>query len=176
MIYLAIIYCYKKRCISARSLFGLFFFFLQGFTGQSYGNSSVLEQEIRQYCTGIADLIREHHYLLHKKVLEDLQREIEQRVKVLENHKNEYVEWFKKYEDFIASYDKNILDIYKKMNSDSAAAQLENINPEISSHILMQLSPRRASSIMSKMNPKSAAMITDIIARILKFQKPKRSE
>ncbi|WP_333947748.1 MotE family protein [Candidatus Liberibacter brunswickensis] len=153
----------------------LLFFFVHGITQHSYGDSSIVDKDIRQYCTNIIDLIRERDYLFKKKVLEDLKKDIEKNIVLLENRKNEYDMWFKKYESFISSYNKNILDIYKKMDSESAALQLEQIDPDISSHILMRLSPRQSSSIMSKMNAKSATIITNIVANMLKFKKSKRS-
>ncbi|ACT56848.1 MotE family protein [Candidatus Liberibacter asiaticus] len=174
MILLPIIYYYKKRDMLSQLLF-LLFFFLQGFANQSYGDPTLVDREIQQYCTNVIDSVRERDYLSQKKVLEDLQKDIEQRVILLENHKKEYNLWFQKYDSFIMSYNKNILDIYKKMDSDSAALQLEQIDPDISSHILMRLSPRQSSLIMSKMNPKSATMITNVVANMLKFKKLKRS-
>lgn len=170
MISLLIVYCYKKRNIFSKYLF-LLFVFLQGFIHQSRGDSPLVDKEIQKYCTNVTDLVRERDYLLQKKVLEDLQKDIEKRIIVLENYKNEYDLWFKKYEQFISSYNKNILDIYKTMDADSAALQLEKIDSSISSHILMRLSPRQSSLIMSKMNPQSATVITNIVANMFKFKK-----
>ncbi|AHA27644.1 hypothetical protein lam_273 [Candidatus Liberibacter americanus str. Sao Paulo] len=144
---------------------------MQGFICKIYGSVDLQDKEIQRYCTNISDLVRKRNYLSQKKVLEELKNSIETRVSVLESTKNGYYMWFRKYDDFISSYNKNILDIYKKMDPDSAAIQLEKIDPEISSHILMRLSTRQSSSIMSKMDPKSAAIITSIVANMLKFKK-----
>ncbi|QTP63809.1 MotE family protein [Candidatus Liberibacter africanus] len=174
MIILPIIYYFKKQDMLSQFLF-LLFFFIPGFTNHSHGSSFPEDKEIQKYCTNVINLVQERDYLFQKQVLEDLQKDIEKRIIILENRKNEYDLWFKKYESFTASYNKNILDIYKKMDSESAALQLEQLDPDISSHILMRLSPRHSSSIMSKMNPKSATMITNIVANMLKLKKSQRS-
>ncbi|MBY7649197.1 MAG: hypothetical protein C4617_01570 [Candidatus Liberibacter europaeus] len=174
MIPLSIICFYKGKEITSVYCC-LLFFFLQGLICQSYGDLLINpDQEMQKYCTNIADLVRERNYLSNKKALEDLQKKVEDLLVLLENRKNEYDTWFKKYDNFISSYNKNILDIYKKMDSDSAAIQLEKIDPAISSHILMRLIPRQSSLIMSKMDPRYAAIITDTVANMLKFKKSKR--
>ncbi|WP_259345070.1 MotE family protein [Candidatus Liberibacter sp.] len=154
----------------------LIIFFLSGFVFQSHGEVFLPpDKEIQKYCTGAIDLVREQHYFFQKKALDDLQKDIEERIAILEKRKNEYSSWFEKYENFITSYGKNIINSYKTMPSDSAAGQLAKLSPEISAHILMQL-PDQASSIMSEMDPESAALITNIVASFLKFQQSKRSK
>lgn len=131
-----------------------------------------LEEEIRAFCGNIADAARDQRYLLQKKELEELQAEVDERIGLLEERSETYREWLKKREDFMQVADSQLVEIYKNMAPDSAAAQLEIVKPGIAAAIVMKLSPRLASSILNEMDTKKAAALTTIIAAAAAPEQP----
>ena len=131
-----------------------------------------LEEEIRAFCGNIADAARDQRYLLQKKELEELQADVDERIGLLEERSAKYREWLKKREDFMQVADTQLVEIYKNMAPDSAAAQLEIVKPGIAAAIVMKLSPRLASSILNEMDTKKAAALTTIIAAAAAPEQP----
>ncbi len=120
--------------------------------------------EIREFCTNIADAARDQRYLLQKQELEDLQKDVDERIKTLEARRAEYEDWLKRRNDFLKSAEAGLVEIYKKMKPDAAAAQLAELDPEIASAIVMKLAPRQSSTILGEMPADKAATLTSIIA------------
>src|SRR5690606_4641259 len=52
--------------------------------------------EIREFCTNIADAARDQRYLLQKQELENLQKDVDERIKTLEARRAEYEDWLKR--------------------------------------------------------------------------------
>jgi len=123
-----------------------------------------MEEEIRTFCGNIADAARDQRYLLQKKELEELQAGVDERIRLLEERSVKYRDWLKKREDFIRVADTQLVEIYKNMAPDSAAKQLEIVEPGIAAAIVMKLSPRLASQILNEMDTTKAAALTGIIA------------
>lgn len=120
--------------------------------------------EIREFCTNIADAARDQRYLLQKKELEDLQKGVDERIKTLEARRAEYEDWLKRRNDFLKSAELGLVEIYRKMKPDAAASQLAELDPQIASAIVMKLPPRQSSTILGEMPADKAAMLTRIIA------------
>ena len=120
--------------------------------------------EIREFCTNIADAARDQRYLLQKQELENLQKDVDERIKTLEARRAEYEDWLKRRNDFLNSAEAGLVEIYKKMKPDAAAAQLAALDPEIASAIVMKLAPRQSSTILGEMPADKAAVLTRIIA------------
>ncbi len=119
--------------------------------------------EIREFCTNIADAARDQRYLLQKQELENLQKDVDERIKTLEARRAEYEDWLKRRNDFLKSAEGGLVEIYKKMKPDAAAAQLAELDPEIASAIVMKLAPRQSSTILGEMPADKAAALTRIL-------------
>ena len=119
--------------------------------------------EIREFCTNIADAARDQRYLLQKQELETLQKDIDERIKVLEARRAEYEDWLKRRNDFLKSVESDLVEVYRKMKPDAAAAQLAELKPEIASAIVMKLPPRQSSAILGEMPADKAAALTRIL-------------
>ena len=126
--------------------------------------SKATADEIREFCTNIADAARDQRYLLQKKELEDLQKQIDGRIATLETRRNEYEDWLKRRNDFLKVAEDSLGDLYTIMAADAAAEQLALIRPEIASAIVMRLAPRVSGAILAEMEAEKAAMLTAIIA------------
>ncbi|MCP8896808.1 MotE family protein [Shinella daejeonensis] len=120
--------------------------------------------EIRAFCTNIADAARDQRYLLQKEELEALQKDVDARIRTLEARRAEYEDWLNRRNRFLETAQAGLVDIYSKMKPDAAAAQLAALNPEIASAIVMKLPARQSSVIMSEMPADKAARVTRIIA------------
>ena len=120
--------------------------------------------EIREFCTNIADAARDQRYLIQKQELETLQKDVDERIKVLEARRAEYEDWLKRRNDFLKSVESDLVEVYRKMKPDAAAAQLAELKPEIASAIVMKLPPRQSSTILGEMPADKAAALTRIIA------------
>lgn len=121
-------------------------------------------EEIRAFCANIADAARDQRFALQKIELEKLQAQVDDRITILETRKAEYEEWMKKRDAFSKQAEAGLVEIYKKMAADAAAQQLELMDPNLSSAIIMKLSPRQSSLILTEMEAKQAAMVASIIS------------
>ncbi|MGG6896293.1 MULTISPECIES: MotE family protein [Rhizobium] len=122
------------------------------------------QDEIRQFCTNIADPARDQRYLLQKQDLEKLRGDIDQRIATMDKRKAEYEDWLKRRDDFLKTADLGLVDIYKNMKPDAAAASLNEVRTVVAAAIIMKLSPRQSSLILAEMDAKKAGVIANIIA------------
>jgi flagellar motility protein MotE (MotC chaperone) len=124
-----------------------------------------------QYCTNIADAAADARFAWQKQTLAALEKEIEERIKVLEQKRAEYEEWLRRRNDLLAKADESVVAIYSRMRPDAAALQLANMNDDIAAAILAKLNPRSASAVLNEMEPARAAQLTNILT-----DKPKQAQ
>lgn len=122
------------------------------------------QDEIRQYCTNIADSARDQRYLLQKQELEKLQADVDARIAVMDKRKAEYEDWLKRRDDFLAKAEAGLVDVYKNMKPDAAAASLNEVKVTTAAAIIMKLSSRQSGLILSEMDPQKAAVVTNIMS------------
>ena len=121
-------------------------------------------EEIKAFCANIADSARDQRYLLQKEELVKLQAQVDDRMSQLEKKKSEYESWLKQRNEFLKKAEAGLVDIYKGMKPDAAAGQLNLVDPNLASAIIMKLSPRQSSLILAEMEPQKAAALTEIIS------------
>lgn len=121
------------------------------------------EQKQSLYCANIADAAADARYAWQKETLTALEKEIEERIQVLEQKKKEYEEWLQKRNAFLAKADETVVAIYSRMRPDAAALQLANMQDEAAAAILAKLNPRSASAVLNEMEPARAAQLTGIL-------------
>ncbi|MBP2548068.1 flagellar motility protein MotE (MotC chaperone) [Neorhizobium galegae] len=121
-------------------------------------------QDIEKFCTNIADSARDQRYLLQKQELDKLKSGVDERIVVLETRKAEYEDWLKRRNDFLASAQAGLVDIYKTMKADAAAPRLEAMEPGVAAAIIMKLPARQSGLILSEMDPKKAGLISSILS------------
>lgn len=129
--------------------------------------------EIKAFCANIADAARDQRYLLQKEELTRLQADVDERIALLEKRKIEYEDWLKKRNDFLKRADEGLISIYKTMKPDAAAEQLQLVDPNIASAIIMKLAPRQSALILAEMEEDKAATLTSIISAAVN-RKPSR--
>ncbi len=127
-------------------------------------SSTSTQDEIRQFCTNIADAAKDQRYLLQKQELETLRSDVDARIAVLESRKAEYEDWLTRRNDFLVRAEAGLVEIFKTMKADAAAPQLEEMNLEVAAAIIMKLPARQSGLVLSEMDPQKAGMIATIIA------------
>ena len=118
-----------------------------------------------------ADAAADARFAWQKETLASLEKEIEGRIKVLEQKRVEYEEWLRKRNAFLAKADESIVEIYSRMRPDAAALQLATMNDEKAAAIIAKLNPRSASAVLNEMEPARAAQLTGVLT-----DKPKQAQ
>jgi flagellar motility protein MotE (MotC chaperone) len=128
--------------------------------------------DIRRFCSNIADAARDRRYALQRSELETLRAEIDGRIATLEEKRAEYEEWLRRRNDFLARAEGNLVDIYSRMRPDAAAERLAALEAGLAAGILMKLQARQAGIILNEMDSKSAAVLTSIMASAARSKDP----
>ena len=131
-----------------------------------------VDDDIRRFCSNIADAARDRRYALQQVELETLQKDIDKRIAALEEKRAEYEDWLARRNDFLAKAEGNLVDIYSRMRPDAAAERLAAVNVELAAGILMKLQARQAGIILNEMDSKAAAALTGIMASAARRQDP----
>jgi len=136
------------------------------------GAATEIDEDIRRFCSNIADAARDRRYAMQRSELETLQTDIDERIAALEEKRAEYEEWLQRRNDFLEKAENNLVDIYSRMRPDAAAERLAEVNVELAAGILMKLQSRQAGIILNEMNSKAAATLTSIMASAARKQDP----
>lgn len=131
-----------------------------------------VDDDIRRFCSNIADAARDRRYALQKAELETLQKDIDLRITALEEKRAEYEEWLGRRNDFLAKAEENLVEIYSRMRPDAAAERLAAVHVDVAAGILMKLQARAAGVILNEMDSKAAAVLTGIMASATRKQDP----
>lgn len=123
------------------------------------------QDEIKQYCSNIADAARDQRYLLQKQDLEKLQADVDTRMAELDKRRAEYEDWLKRRNDFMKQAEAGLIDVFKTMKADAAAPQLAEMNPLLAAAIVMRLPARQSGLILAEMEPQKAAMVASIMSQ-----------
>jgi flagellar motility protein MotE (MotC chaperone) len=122
------------------------------------------ESEVERFCSNIADAARDRRYALQAAELKQLQTEVDNRIKALEDKRSEYETWLKRREVFLARAEEGVVSIYSGMKPDAAAERLAIVDVNLAAAILMKLDSRKAGVILNEMDQKAAAKLTGVMA------------
>ncbi|WP_112664615.1 MotE family protein [Microvirga flavescens] len=125
--------------------------------------AAVSDPKANQYCANIADAAADARYEWQKETLTKLEKDIEGRIKILEEKRAEYEEWLRRRNEFLAKADEAVVAIYSRMRPEAAALQLANMKDETAAAILAKLGPRSASAVLNEMEPARAAQLSNVI-------------
>ena len=131
-----------------------------------------IDDDIRRFCSNIADAARDRRHALQQAELQALQKDIDKRIAALEEKRAEYEDWLTRRNEFLARAEGNLVDIYSRMRPDAAAERLAEVNAELAAGILMKLQARQAGIILNEMDSKAAATLTSIMASAARRQDP----
>ena len=111
------------------------------------------------YCANIADAAADARFAWQKEQLAALERQVEERIRALEEKRAEYETWLKRRNEFLAKADESVVAVYAKMKPDAAALQFANMPEENAAALLTKLNARAASAILSEMEATRAASL-----------------
>ena len=86
--------------------------------------------EIREFCTNIADAARDQRYLLQKQELENLQKDVDERIKTLEARRAEYEDWLKRRNDFLKTAEGGLVVTAADITALKAQEEARRVNEE----------------------------------------------
>ena len=130
---------------------------------------------LEQYCSSVQNAASDARLEQQRIRLEQTQGEIEKRIKILDARIAESKEWMKKRTDFLMQASDGLVEVYAKMNSEAAAAQLLAINERLAAAILSKLPPKTTSMILAEMEAKRAARLSSMLASLAELGKQQKS-
>jgi flagellar motility protein MotE (MotC chaperone) len=135
--------------------------------------SSAPPTAVQQYCANIANPAAEARFAWQKQALADIERQLGERIALLDAKMAELQKWVTRRDEFIDKARQNLVQIYTRMRPDAAASQLTAMDEETASAVLLKLEPRTASLILNEMEPTQAARLTTIIGGAARSGSPK---
>lgn len=116
------------------------------------------------YCANIADTAADARFAWQKRTLEEMEKDLERRIIILEKRTAEFRDWLARRDAFVQKAQESLVRIYARMRPDAAASQLAAMDEETAAAVLTKLEPRNASAILNEMPPGPAARLTMTIA------------
>jgi flagellar motility protein MotE (MotC chaperone) len=128
---------------------------------------------VQHYCANIANPAAEARFAWQKQALADIERQLGERIALLDAKTAELQKWVARRDEFIDKARQNLVQIYTRMRPDAAASQLTAMDEETASAVLLKLEPRTASLILNEMEPTQAARLTSIIGGAARSAPPR---
>jgi flagellar motility protein MotE (MotC chaperone) len=110
------------------------------------------------------DQAADARFAWQKKLIADMERELEKRMALLEEKVVEYQRWVARRDEFAAKANEGLVRIYSRMRAEAAAGQLSVLDEETAAAVINKLDPKVASQILNEMESASAARLVGIIA------------
>lgn len=132
------------------------------------------EKQAHQYCINISSAAADARFAWEKKSMEEVVKEIDERIARLEEKTEEYKKWLAKRDEFANLAQLDLVTIYSKMKPDAAAAQMADMNEELAAALLMKLKPTNSSAILNEINPAKGARLSMIVALAAQTQQAGR--
>jgi flagellar motility protein MotE (MotC chaperone) len=117
----------------------------------------------QQYCINIADAAADARVAWQKKMIADVEQELDKRVAMLEAKIAEYQKWLARRDEYSRKAQEQLVGIFSRMRPDAAAPQLAASDEETAAAVLSKLDTRASSAILSEMEPNQAARLTAIM-------------
>ncbi len=111
------------------------------------------------YCATIADAAADARFAWQKEQLVALEKQVEERIRRLEEKRAEYEAVVQRRKEFLAKADESVVAVYAKMRADAAALQLTNMPEDNAAAILVKLNARTASAVLAEMEASRAASL-----------------
>lgn len=125
------------------------------------------ENELMNYCYNISDSAVEARSAVLKEQLEVIEKQVEERLVLLEEKTKELKEWMVKRESFVNKVNNSVVQIFQAMRPDAAASQFTELGPVVSASIISQLPPKASSAILTEMSPTDAAEVALVLTAAL---------
>ncbi|TNC07579.1 MgtE protein [Methylobacterium terricola] len=128
-------------------------------TAQDFVARDAKEAAKSGYCATIADAAADARFAWQKEQLAALEKQVEERIRRLEEKRAEYEAVVQRRKEFLAKADESVVAVYAKMRADAAALQLSNMPEDNAAAILVKLNSRTASAVLAEMEASRAAAL-----------------
>ncbi|MBI0163360.1 MotE family protein [Bartonella sp. M0283] len=132
-------------------------------------SANASQDEIEKFCGNIDSQAADARFELQSQQLQQLRMQIDDRIKVLEEKRQEYENWLNKRNEFLAKAQDSLVNIISKMRPDAAAAQLALVDDFAAAAIMLKLTPRISSAIMNELPPEKSANLTKVLVSAQKL-------
>lgn len=132
-------------------------------------SANASQDEIEKFCGNIDSQAADARFELQSQQLQQLRMQIDDRIKVLEEKREEYENWLNKRNEFLAKAQDSLVNIISKMRPDAAAAQLALVDDFAAAAIMLKLTPRISSAIMNELPPEKSANLTKVLVSAQKL-------
>ena len=132
-------------------------------------SANASQDEIEKLCGNIDSQAADARFELQSQQLQQLRMQIDDRIKVLEEKRQEYENWLNKRNEFLAKAQDSLVNIISKMRPDAAAAQLALVDDFAAAAIMLKLTPRVSSAIMNELPPEKSANLTKVLVSAQKL-------
>ncbi|WP_366802408.1 MotE family protein [uncultured Bartonella sp.] len=132
-------------------------------------SANASQDEIEKFCGNIDSQAADARFELQSQQLQQLRMQIDDRIKVLEEKRQEYENWLNKRNEFLAKAQDSLVNIISKMRPDAAAAQLALVDDFAAAAIMLKLTPRVSSAIMNELPPEKSANLTKVLVSAQKL-------
>lgn len=139
-------------------------------------SSNASQDEISRFCGNIDSQAADARFELQSQQLQQLRTQIDERIKVLEEKRQDYENWLNKRNEFLAKAQDSLVNIISKMRPDAAAAQLALVDDFAAASIILKLSPRVSSAIMNELPPEKSANLTKVLVSAQKVAPENKPE
>jgi flagellar motility protein MotE (MotC chaperone) len=127
--------------------------------------ATIPESDLAQrYCVSVTDAAADARIAWQKAKLAEAEQEIDKRIAALDAKTTEYKTWLERRDEFSRRATNTLVQIYARMEPDSAALQLVAMDEETAAAVLAKLDPRSSSAILNEMQADKAARLTATIA------------
>jgi flagellar motility protein MotE (MotC chaperone) len=116
------------------------------------------------YCAAVREDLANREAALDKLELKQLATAVDTQLTELEKRIASHKEWLAKREEFSVRLQDSLIQIYAKMQAESAAPRLSAMPDTTAASILLGLDTRQASAILSEMEALKAAHISSLVA------------
>lgn len=117
-----------------------------------------------EYCASVSGVAEQTQIKMERDALSALAGDIEKRLILLESKIAEHKDWLAKREDFLARARDSMVQIYARMKSEAAAAQVSEMDPVSAAATLARMDPKVAGAILAEIDPAKGARLSNIIA------------
>lgn len=137
-------------------------------------SANASQDEIEKFCGNIDSQAADARFELQSQQLQQLRMQIDDRIKVLEEKRQEYENWLNKRNEFLSKAQDSLVNIISKMRPDAAAAQLNLVDDFAAAAIMLKLTPRISSAIMNELPPEKSAKLTKVLVSAQKLPPEKK--
>jgi flagellar motility protein MotE (MotC chaperone) len=133
-------------------------------TGEKIVAAESPATEASRYCVNVAPSVAEARIAWQIRRLSDLDAQVKQRIADLEKAEASARQWVDKREALLSAASDQLTAIYAKMEPESAARQISDMDDRMAAAILGKLKPRVASAILNEMEAERASKLAAMLA------------